>query len=62
MHAFLIKYKQNKWDKAINRYMESHPRIATLILFVAMPIFILAGVFACTATVIIPLSWLLGWL
>ncbi len=62
MNTILTVHKQNKFDKVVERFMHSHPYIVCLSLFIGMPIFILIGVFLCAAAVMLPISWIMGWI
>lgn len=62
MNTILTSHKQNKLDKAAERFMGRHPRTAFFMLLVGMPIFILAAVFVGTTLIMLPISWIMGWL
>ena len=62
INTILTSPKQNKFDKAVEKFMYRHPYVAFLTLFIGMPIFILIAVFVCTTVAILPISWAMGWL
>lgn len=62
MNIILTNPKQNKFDKAVERFMYRHPYAAFLALFVGMPIFILIAVFVCTTVIVFPIAWIMGWI
>lgn len=39
-----------------------HPYLAFFSVFIGMPMIVLAAVCVCTAAVMLPVSWLAGWL
>lgn len=62
MNTILTSHKQNKLDKAAEKFMCRHPRIAFFTLFIGMPILILIAVFVGTTLIMFPISWIMGWL
>lgn len=39
-----------------------HPYIAFLSVFIGVPIFILTAVGICTTAIVLPISWIIGWI
>ena len=52
----------SRFDRYAAAFTARHPRIAFVILFIAVPMFILTVVVGCTSAVVLPLAWLMGWL
>ncbi len=54
--------KKHLCPKTLDRWMDDHPHITLLLLFFAMPLFILGTVFLGTVAVMLPFSLLFGWM
>ena len=53
-------------DKRIEAHAEhfsfKHPYISFFVLFIGMPICVLAAVFFFTVIITVPIAWIFGWL
>ena len=58
----IIHIDKNHLNHSAAGFARLHPYLSFFCLFVGMPFFILAAVFACTSAVLLPLALLLGWL
>lgn len=61
-HAFMTNKKQHLCPKALEKWMEWHPNLALILLFFAVPLFILGTVFLGTAVIMLPFSLIMGWM
>ncbi len=58
----LLHKFENKFNRDVEHFAFRHPRLAFLAMFVGVPIIILIGVFICTVLIVLPISWIFGWL
>ncbi|MDO5399753.1 MAG: hypothetical protein Q4F17_02065 [Eubacteriales bacterium] len=56
-----LHHWESRLDRRAERFALRHPNLALLFMLVAMPIFILAAVIACTMLLAAPLALILGW-
>lgn len=61
-HIILENEKQRNFKKTMAKLMKAHPHITYLTMFVGVPLFIILSVFVFTSVVMLPISWLLGWI
>lgn len=57
-----LKKIEEKFDRRAERFVFRHPHMAFLVMFVGMPLFILAAVAALTMVIVFPTGMLMGWL
>lgn len=63
MHMrFSIRRFERTMDEKTEKFVWNHPFLGFLLIFVGMPIFILACVSICTVLIAFPFSWLMGWI
>ena len=53
---------ENSFDKKTERFAIHHPYIAFATIFIGMPLFILMIVTIATMILVLPVSWIFGWL
>lgn len=53
---------EDKFDRIAGRFASCHPYLASLVMFIGMPIFILLVVSACTTIIVLPMALIFGWL
>ena len=49
-----------QFDAAMERYIFHHRFLGFLMVFIGMPLFILAAVFICTIGIVLPMAWIFG--
>ena len=57
-----VRRFERRFDESTVHLMERHPLLVFLATFIGMPLAVLLAVFALTAFVMVPVSWLCGWL
>ena len=60
--SFSIRGFERNVDAKAEKFVWHHPFLGFLLIFVGMPVFILACVSVCTMLIAFPLSWLMGWI
>lgn len=49
-------------EKQMEKFLFHHPIIGLLLIVVGMPVFVLLAVAVSSTAVMLPVSWLMGWL
>lgn len=64
MAEFMKKLRrlEEAFDLKAARFVAAHPLAGFIIIFIGMPIFVLIAVGISTTIIMLPISWLLGWL
>lgn len=57
-----IRIAESNFDASAERFFFYHPYLGFLTAFVGIPIFILVAVTISTTAIMLPVSFLLGWL
>lgn len=57
-----IRIAESNFDASAERFFFYHPYLGLLIVVVGMPIFILVAVAISTTAIMLPVSFLLGWI
>ncbi len=57
----LLHKFEDEFDRHAEHFVFHYPCLATLALFVRLPIFILVAVSACTVLIALPIFLLFGW-
>lgn len=57
-----IHYIEYSFEDMVRQFVVAHPYIASLLLLIGTPLFIILAVVVCTMTVMAPIGWLLGWI
>lgn len=57
-----IKEKEIVFENQAEKYLFHHPYIGFFLIVAGMPIFILLAVTICTAVIMLPISYFMGWL
>ncbi|MBO5239716.1 MAG: hypothetical protein J6B50_13270 [Lachnospiraceae bacterium] len=57
-----IKEKEDELGSRIERYLFHHPYIGCFLSIVGVPILCLLTMAVCTAVIMIPISFFMGWL
>lgn len=57
-----IHYFENLFEQQAENFAHEHPVTASAVIFICMPVLLVAGVAAFTTAVMLPVSALMGWL
>lgn len=57
-----IRIAESDFDASVERYFFHHPYLGYFTAFIGIPIFILGAVIISTIVIMIPLSFLFGWI
>ena len=51
-----------RFDKRAEKFVFHHPYLAYFVMFIVMPVLVLAAVFIGTAIIAFQMAWIMGWL
>lgn len=57
-----IHYVEYNFEDMVRQFVASHPYMASMVLLIGTPLFIILAVVICTMIVMTPIGWLLGWI
>lgn len=52
---------ERRFDRKAESFTFHHPVLASLLMFVGLPLFVLTAVCLFTIVISLPVSWLMGW-